>query len=345
MFSSHDGSGGNVRHPHARSHEGRLPNAAGIELGKSVAGRTRATVQAPRNAHFEGPGIGASALPWTARHYWYYRIRTYSSCPAASSWLTAAMSSTRAGEPGVGDAFGFALLDYLEHGLEAHSHFIERDDGLLETIDTRVLFTEESDWSVVEAPVGDRAGQRVLDVGAGAGRHTLPLQESGREVVALDVSSGAVEVCRRRGLRETFTGTVFELAETDPEPFDTFLLCGNNYGLLESPEHGLSFLGALAEVAAPGAEIIGTCIDPFATEDPLHLGYHERNRSRGRHPGQIRLRARWRDLATSWFDYLFVPVEELKELGERAGWALVEYQPGSRPYLAVLRLHEESVAT
>ena len=255
------------------------------------------------------------------------------------------MSSTRDWEPQVGDAFGLALLDYLEHGTEARSHFIERDDGLLETIDTGALFTRESEWSVAEASVVDRAGRRVLDVGAGAGRHALPLQESGREVVALDVSPGAVEVCRRRGVRETFTGTVFEWPGTDVEPFDTFLLCGNNYGLLESLAHGLSFLGALTEVAVPGAEIIGTCIDPFATEDPLHLAYHERNRDRGRHPGQIRLRARWSDVATNWFDYLFVPVEELEELAERAGWELVEYQPGSRPYLAVLRLHGARAAT
>jgi hypothetical protein len=114
-------------------------------------------------------------------------------------------------------------------------------------------------------------------------------------------------VYQRRGVRERFTGTVFELARTNPEPFDTFLLGGNNYGPLENPAHCPSFLGALAEVAVPGAEIIGTCIDPFATEDPLHLAYHERNTNRGRHPGQIRLRARWCDMATSWFDYLFVP--------------------------------------
>jgi SAM-dependent methyltransferase len=249
------------------------------------------------------------------------------------------MSSPSTWEPRVGDAYGLALLDYLEHGSAARSHFIERDDGLLETIDTGIMFTQESDWSVAEAPVGNRAGQRVLDVGAGAGRHALPLQQSGREVVALDVSPGAVEVCRRRGVRETFTGTVFEFAETDPEPFDTFLLCGNNYGLLENLEHGLSFLGALAGMAASRAEILGTCVDPSATEDALHLAYHERNRNHGRHPGQIRLRARWSDVATGWFDYLFVPVEEIKDLAEKAGWELVEYQPGSRPYLAVLRLH------
>jgi SAM-dependent methyltransferase len=265
--------------------------------------------------------------------------------PRGSSWLTSGMSFVPAAEPRVGDALGLALLDYLEHGSEARSHFIERDDGLLEMVDTGVMFTDESDWSVVEAPVEDRAGRRVLDVGAGAGRHALPLQESGRQVVALDVSPGAVEVCRRRGIRETFTGTVFDLAGTDPEPFDTFLLGGNNYGLLENREHGLRFLAAVAEMAVPGAEIMGTCIDPSATEDPLHLAYHERNRSRGRHPGQIRLRARWSDIATSWFDYLFLPVGELEELAERAGWELVEYQPGSRPYLAVLRLHETRVAT
>jgi hypothetical protein len=78
---------------------------------------------------------------------------------------------------------------------------------------------------------------------------------------------------------------------------------------------------------------------------PYHVGLSKWNRNRGRHPGQIRLRARWSDVATSWFDYLFVPVEELKELAERAGWELVEYQPGSGPYLAVLRVHEARAAT
>ena len=243
-------------------------------------------------------------------------------------------------EPTVGDALGFAVLDYLEHGSEARRHFIERDDGLLEAFDTGIMFGQESQWSEIEAPIEQRAGRRVLDVGAGAGRHAIALQDSGRDVVALDVSKGAVEVCRRRGVREAFAGTIYDLAEANPEPFDTFLLCGNNFGLLESPENAPRFFEALRGLATPGAEIMGTCVDPFATEDPIHLDYHERNRSRGRHPGQLSLRVRWTNLATPWFDYLFLPIDELEPLARAAGWELVEYQPGSRPYLAVFRLED-----
>lgn len=247
------------------------------------------------------------------------------------------MDARQAGEPRLGDAFGQALLDHLEHGPDGRGHFIERDDGLLEAMDPGHFFSAESEWSAVAAAVSDRAGSRVLDVGAGAGRYALPLQKTGHEVVALDVSVGAIEVCRRRGVRETFVGTVFELAETDRGRFDTFLLCGNNYGLLESPEHAPRFLGALTELCAPGAEIIGTCIDPFATDDPIYLAYHELNRSRARLPGQLLLRSRWADVATPWFDYLFVPVEKLEELADKACWELVTYQPGPGPYLAILR--------
>lgn len=248
------------------------------------------------------------------------------------------MHPGHAGAPVVGDAFGLALLDHLEHGSEARRHFIERDDGVLETFDTAIYFAGQSVWSETEVGVTERAGSRVLDVGAGAGRHAVSLQESGRDVVALDISPGATEVCRRRGVRETFTGTVFELVEAGMDPFDTILLFGNNLGLLASPEHAPLFLDALGRLGRPGTEIIGTCVDPFQTDDPLHLAYHQLNRDRGRLPGQLRLRSRWANIADDWFDYLFVPAAELEALADAGGWEMVEHQPGPHPYLAILRL-------
>lgn len=252
--------------------------------------------------------------------------------------MTVQPSDTSATAPRTGDAFGLALLDCLEHDGSARRHFIERDDGYLDVVDTGAFFAAESDWTDPERAVATVAGRRVLDIGAGAGRHALPLQEAGHEVVALDISPGALEVCRRRGVERTFEGTIFDLPVGTWAPFDTFLLCGNNYGLLESPEHGRRFLETLALHAAPGALVIGTCLDPLNTADPFHLAYHDLNRRRGRLPGQLRIRSRWANIVGEWFDYLFVPVEELAAIADAAGWDLIRHEEGPPPYLAVLRL-------
>src|SRR5215469_2807903 len=94
-------------------------------------------------------------------------------------------------------------------------------------------------WALARAP------GRVLDLGAGAGRASLVLQERGQDVVALDVSPGAIEVCRRRGVHQVYLGTVAELAATRPAPFDSVLMLGNNLGLLGSPQHAREVLAAL----------------------------------------------------------------------------------------------------
>jgi len=96
------------------------------------------------------------------------------------------VDTSQAGEPVIGDAFGLALLDYLEHGSDGWDHFVERDDGLLEFIDPGVFFESESDLSATEAVVLERAGHRVLDIGAGAGAMPFP---SNRRLMTLWLST------------------------------------------------------------------------------------------------------------------------------------------------------------
>src|SRR5262245_63997675 len=108
--------------------------------------------------------------------------------------------------PELGDAFGRALCDL--HAGRPGAIIIERDDGFIEVDSGDYL----GGWSDRDAWVLERAPGRVLDVGAGGGRASLVLQERGQDVVALDVSPGAVEVCRRRGLKQVFLGTVADLA-------------------------------------------------------------------------------------------------------------------------------------
>ncbi len=240
--------------------------------------------------------------------------------------------------PVVGDAFGVMLSDCLRAGAAAGEvlEFIERDDGYIDAADAARYFAPPEEWSELERWACEQARGRVLDVGSGAGRHSLYLQDRGLDVTALDVSPLASEVCRRRGVRRTFTGSVYDLASASPEPFDTFVLFGNNLGLLGSAEETPRLLDALARLSAPSARAIGQGMDPYATESPYHREYHERNRRLGRMGGQVRIRVRHRNLATQWFDYLFATLDELRALLEPTPWRLGDHRAEGASYVAIL---------
>jgi 2-polyprenyl-3-methyl-5-hydroxy-6-metoxy-1,4-benzoquinol methylase len=153
--------------------------------------------------------------------------------------------------PVEGDAFGQALLARQEG--RGGDIVAERDDGLVE-LDTFDYFAPPHgplwDWVVA------RVGHRILDIGAGTGREALALQAMGRQVLALDVSPGAVEVCRRRGVASTFLGTMHDLAATGPLPFDSFLALNSLSHVFGSIDPA-GFLDALRTMCHPSADLAG----------------------------------------------------------------------------------------
>lgn len=177
---------------------------------------------------------------------------------------------------------------------------------------------------------------RVLDVGAGAGRVALELQARGHDVVAIDVSPGAVEVCRRRGVRDARV-MAFEDVDETVGPIDTVVMFGNNFGLFGGAAKARRMLRRLHRLTTADGRIVAETRHTFLTDNPDHLGYHERNRRRGRMPGQLRLRVRFRLAATPWFDYLIVSPDELRDLVAGSGWEVARLIEGDAGmYVAVL---------
>ena len=215
---------------------------------------------------------------------------------------------------------------------------VERDDGLINGTPAARYLSRPADWPAYELRALDRISGRTLDIGTGAGRVALALQDRGVEVVGLDISAGAVEVAARRGVRTTICQTIDGYAAT-AAPFDSFILFGNNLGLLESRARAPHFLAALAALARPGARIVAQGTVPYGRADEVHNAYHESNRAAGRMGGQLRVRVRYRDIASDWFDYLLCTPEELDGLTAGTPWRLADVDDADAPfYVATLTL-------
>lgn len=219
------------------------------------------------------------------------------------------------------DAYGHMLLDALE-GAEA-SEIVERDDGFIESdrFGAALYLAPYSKWPSRQRRAMRYVRGRVLDVGCGAGRVALHLQERGYEVVAIDLSPRAIEACKRQGVREARTLSIDDVDER-LGPFETIVMLGNNFGLFRSRASARRLLRRFHRLTGDAGRILAESLDPYATDDETHLSYQRRNRSRGRMPGQLRIRIRYRDYATSWFDYLIVSPKEMEDLLVGTGWRI-----------------------
>ncbi len=220
------------------------------------------------------------------------------------------------------DAFGHSIYDYL-HG-EAEFQIVERDDGDIAAEKLKGYFNQYKDWHPIEKKAMRYVKGRVLDIGCGAGRHALYLQEKGYDVVGIDISPLAIKVCEERGLKDARVVPITQIS-SKLGVFDTVIMMGNNFGLFGSFEKAKQLLGKLSKITSRKARIIASTNDVYDTEIPGHLAYQESNRSRGRMSGQLRLRVRYKTYSTPWFDYLIVSKNEMENILEGTGWVVKKY--------------------
>jgi SAM-dependent methyltransferase len=212
---------------------------------------------------------------------------------------------------------------------------VERDDGYFDSEDSSFYLREVRRWPAVERRALRYVRGRVLDVGTGAGRVALELQRRGRRVIGIEVSPLAARVARKRGVKDI---RMVQLDKLDDSlgRFDTIVMFGNNLGLLASAAKARRILRRLHATTTDRGRIVGTNHDPHRTKDPVHRAYHRRNRAKGRMPGQVRLRLRYRHLTSPWMDWLFLSPRELEHLLEGTRWHIERILEGEGSYAAVI---------
>ena len=119
--------------------------------------------------------------------------------------------------------------------------------------------------------------------------------------------------------------------------FDTIVMFGNNFGLFGGFNKAKRLLKQFHKITGPGALIITENLDPYKTKDLAHLSYHALNKTRGRMPGQLRIRIRFINYTGDWFDYLLVSKKEMKEILKNTGWKVKKFiESGNYWYSAII---------
>jgi SAM-dependent methyltransferase len=233
------------------------------------------------------------------------------------------------------DAFGHMLYRCLlgENACEIY----ERDDGSVSVGGgLGEYFAPFETWPAAEQEAMAYVQGRALDIGCGAGRHALYLQSRGHEVIATDASPLAVQVAHERGVRDARVIPVTQLGH-ELGRFDTILMLGGNFSLVGSFPRARWLLRHFRSMTTADGRILAGTSNPYGADSSVNLAYHQRNQSRGRPVGQVRLRTRFRSYKSPWSNLLLVSPDELRELACDTGWQMSHLlgDPEGR-YIAIL---------
>lgn len=151
------------------------------------------------------------------------------------------------------DLMGRAIWDYY---YQENSEDLQTETSISELDDLPVsyLFRNYQEMNALEKKALDLSFGKVLDVGSGAGSHSLYLQNERKlEVTALDISPKSIEICKARGVKNAICEDLLQFSEKN---FDTVLLLMNGTGIFQSLEHIDQYLQKLKSLVAEKGQIL-----------------------------------------------------------------------------------------
>lgn len=155
------------------------------------------------------------------------------------------------------DLFGKAILDYQTKN-SPENLITETSISEADEMSVAYLFRNYSTMPKIEKKAMALAKGKVLDVGCGAGSHSLYLRDVKKlEVLPIDISANAIEACQLRGLGNAKVQDVMQMDATNPKnKFDTILLLMNGTGICGRLKNLSSFLQQLKSLLTPTGQIL-----------------------------------------------------------------------------------------
>jgi SAM-dependent methyltransferase len=213
------------------------------------------------------------------------------------------------------DLHGQAMLDYLDGDQDAKC-ILRCDDGIAYPPIYAKQFFYPDGLPEIDSIAIQHCSGRVLDLGAGAGSHSLAIQNRGLDVTSVDISCKAVQVMMQREVKNARVGDIFD---TYLEPFDTVLVI-LNIGIVQKL-HGLDrFLRHLDILLADGGQLITDSFDPRNPADEVYRKYQQDKIAKGCYFGERTLRLEYKDQISDWFEWMHIDPDTLGEHAVKTGW-------------------------
>lgn len=210
------------------------------------------------------------------------------------------------------DIFGKALSDYIAgnytEDITVQSSIAEDD-----VIPLPYLFRDFSEMPKIEQIALKLCKGSVLDIGTGAGSHSLWLQQKGLEVTALDISKGALEVHQmrintllpKRQLKNSINAHILNHKGT----YDTLLMLMNGTGIFEKIEKVDTYLQHLKSLLTKDGQILIDGSDiAFMFEDDDGGFWVDTHRD---YYGEVTYSMHYKGEQSGSFDWLYLDYERL----------------------------------
>ncbi len=230
------------------------------------------------------------------------------------------------------DVYGKAILDYYKGRAQRLSTFssIAGEDEL----PLKHLFRNFNEMPATEQMALQMAHGKVLDLGCGAGSHSLFLQEKNIDITAIDISKRAIEACKLRGVKNAFQQDFWHLKD---QKFDTIIALMNGTGICGSLANLSNFLTHLKSLLNPGAQVLidsSDLIYMFEDEEgTLNLPSQEK------YYGEVEFYFEYNNERSSKFDWLYIDYYNLELYANEAGFKCEMILEGKHyDYLARLSL-------
>lgn len=150
------------------------------------------------------------------------------------------------------DLLGQAILDFQTNN-SSEDLVTETNISDAEEMSVAYLFRNYDEMPKLEKKALQLAKGKVLDIGCGAGSHSLYLQKKGFDVTSIDISENAIKACQ---LRELQKAKVQNILEVENEKFDTILLLMNGTGIFETLNQTSKYLQKLKSILNPNGQIL-----------------------------------------------------------------------------------------